>query len=90
MADLQNIRSLIDASRLDEALAALSSLPESESSTAEAWFLRGLTLWRRGNRAAAASAYAHAASLDPEGPAVQALDMARDIEAFFNPDLLNP
>jgi len=90
MTDLQNIRSLIDASRPDEALAALSSLPEPEAATAEAWFLRGLALWRRGDRAAATSAYAHAASLDPAGPAAQALEMARDIEAFFNPDLLNP
>ena len=62
----------------------------SDKARAELYFERGKLHWREGDRAAATSDYLKAAELDPESPAVQALDHARDIEAFFNPDLLNP
>lgn len=52
--------------------------------------MRGKLYWKLGNRAAATSSYAAAAELDPDSPAAAALEQARTIEAFFNPDLLNP
>lgn len=57
---------------------------------AELFFIQGKLLWRMGERNRAASAYARAAALNPDSPAVQALEHARTIESFFNPDLLNP
>lgn len=87
MATLQNIRQLMAADRLDEALSALGEMPEP---TAESLFLKGKVYWRMGRRSEATNCYMAAAALDPESPAVQALEQARDIESFFNPDLLNP
>ncbi len=34
--------------------------------------------------------YAYASELDPSSPAIKALEQARDIAGFFNPDLYNP
>lgn len=85
MSNTEQAKSLMAASQLEEALARLS-----DASDAESLFLKGKILWRMGRRAEATSAYTKAAVLDPESPAVQALEHARDIENFFNPDLLNP
>lgn len=90
MANLQNIRRLIDSDSLEEALAFLDSVEPPPEQAAEALFLRGKVLWRLGERAKATSAFAASARLDPEGPASVALEHARDVERFFNPDLLNP
>ncbi len=57
---------------------------------AEALFLRGKVWWRMGERSRATSDYAASAAIDPAGPAAKALEQARDIADFFNPDLLNP
>ncbi|MDE6176800.1 MAG: hypothetical protein K2F71_04585 [Paramuribaculum sp.] len=54
------------------------------------YFERGKLYWKTGCRSAATTDYAAAAELDPDGPAVAALDQAREIENFFNTDLLNP
>lgn len=57
---------------------------------ADLYFRRGKLWWRLGNRSAATSDYAHAVALDPASPAVKALEHARDVADFFNPDLYNP
>lgn len=87
---LTQINALIEQNSLDEALAELDALIAAEGQSAPALFMRGKVHWRLGHRSQATSDYAASASLDPEGPAVQALEQARAIEAFFNPDLLNP
>lgn len=78
--------------KIQEAIAILSEAIGSagDGATAEMFFERGKLYWRLGERSRAASDYAAAAELDPEGPAVHALEHARHIEDFFNPDLLNP
>lgn len=81
---------LYESGHQAKALEALSQLIAAEPDNAEALFTRGKLYWRYGNRSAATTDYAHAAELQPDGPAARALEMARDIEAFFNPDLLNP
>lgn len=81
---------LYESGRQAEAMAALSELIAAEPDNADALFARGKLYWRSGNRSAATTDYAHAAALQPDGPAARALEMARDIESFFNPDLLNP
>lgn len=90
MHTLQDIALQISNDRLQEAKEALDSYIEVHSQCDEALFLRGKVYWRMGNRSAATCDYAAAAALNPGSPAVAALDFARDIEDFFNPDLFNP
>lgn len=85
MANFLTAKQLLASDQPQEALELLA-----DATDAEGLFLKGKALWRLGRRAEATSAYAQAAALDPESPAAQALDHARDIESFFNPDLLNP
>lgn len=86
----QEIQTLLEENKLEEALVLLDRIITADSSDSDALFLRGKLYWRQGNRPRATSDYAAAAALDPESPATQALEHAREIEAFFNPDLLNP
>lgn len=90
MGRLENIDNLIKDNNPAEALVLLDRIVAENPSDARALFLRGKAYWRMGQRSKAMSDYASAASLDPESPAVQALEQARDVESFFNPDLLNP
>ncbi len=62
----------------------------SPTALAELYFRRGKALWGMGERTRAMNDYARAVDLDPESPAAQALEMARSIMAFFNPDQFNP
>ncbi|WP_304967895.1 hypothetical protein [Duncaniella muris] len=50
----------------------------------------GKLRWRMGDRSGAMGDYAKAVELNPDSPAVMALEQARDIADFFNPDLYNP
>lgn len=90
MSKEENIDDLIKNNRLGEAALALEGLIATDPSDAEAWYLRGKVAWRMGERSRAVTCYEHAAGLDSSSPAVIALEQARDIEAFFNHDLLNP
>lgn len=90
MHTLQLIASQISQNHLQPALDMLNDFIRSHPDNAEALFMRGKLYWKLGNRAAATSSYAAAAELDPGSPAAAALEQARTIEAFFNPDLLNP
>lgn len=80
---------MIASDRLDEALAALDNAA-SEGADADMWYLRGKAWWRKGEHGKAMSCYSQAVAIDPDSPAATALSQARDIAAFFNPDLLNP
>lgn len=87
---MDQIDRLIKEYKLTEALERLNTAIATDPSDPEALFKRGKVLWRMGERSKATSDYAAAAAIDPDSPAVQALEQARDIENFFNPDLLNP
>lgn len=87
---LQEIESLIASDRLNDSLQLLNSHIAHNPTDSRALFLRGKVYWRLGNRSAAQNDYMASAAIDPEGPARAALEYAREIEAFFNPDLLNP
>lgn len=86
MNELSKATALLRADKAEEALKIL----ENADVTAESLFMRGKALWKLGRRAEATNAYEKAAALAPDGSATQALEHARDVEAFFNPDLLNP
>lgn len=87
---INEAKRLAEQGLFNDAIEFLTSLITEEPANAEALFERGKLYWRTGNRSAATTDYAHSASLKPDGPAARALEMARDIESFFNPDLLNP
>ncbi len=90
MSQIQNIENLISQSRLEDALEALDRAVAESPRDAQLLFMRGKVHWRMGNRSAATTDYAEAAAIDPSSPAARALEHARDVEAFFNPDLYNP
>lgn len=87
---LQDIQAILADNKIDEAINELNALIAINPNNDEALFLRGKAYWRLGNRSRALTDYATAASINPDSPAVFALEQAREIEAFFNPDLLNP
>ena len=87
---LQDIKTILADNKIDEAINELNALIAINPNNDEALFLRGKAYWRLGNRSRALTDYATAASINPDSPAIFALEQAREIEAFFNPDLLNP
>ena len=87
---LQDIKTILADNKIDEAINELNAIIANNPDDDEALFLRGKAYWRLGNRSRALTDYATAASINPDSPAIFALEQAREIEAFFNPDLLNP
>lgn len=87
-----HVAALIDADRLDEAIEATRSLPDSgiDPDLPQLLFLRGKALWRLGRRSEAIGAYSRSAAIEPGGPASRALELATEIDDFFNPDIFNP
>lgn len=104
MCDSRNIDQLIASGHLAEAVKLLGETIAgamngeefkagdelARRNVADLYFRRGKLYWRLGERSRATTDYAQASELDPEGPATMALEQARDVESFFNPDLYNP
>lgn len=86
----QDYRQLIYSGRFEEALAVLDSLIEASPDDDTLLFERGKLRWRIGDRSGATGDYAKATAVNPSSPAAKALEQARDIADFFNPDLYNP
>ncbi len=82
---INDAKRLAEQGLFSDAIDLLTSIITENPENADAFFERGKLYWR-----AATTDYAHSASLQPDGPAARALEMARDIESYFNPDLLNP
>ena len=90
MSQISDLEALLASDRLDEAVAEATRLLGASPSDASLLFMRGKAYWRLGNRRAAMTDYAASAAIDPSGPASRALEHARDIAGFFNPDIFNP
>ncbi len=103
MDSILNIERLVAEGSLHEAIDLLDDMlaervsggiPETDTEeariVADLYFRRGKLSWRLGQRAAATSDYAKASDLDSTSPAVKALEQARAVADFFNPDLYNP
>lgn len=88
--DLHEIQSLITAGEAEKALNMLTEAINAAPANDELLFARGKLYWRLGKCSAATSDFAGAAALNPDSPAVRALEQARDVADFFNPDLYNP
>lgn len=87
---LSQIKSIADQGETSTAIEELDRLLKTMPNSAEAYLLRGKLKWKLGKRQEAISDYLKSDELNPGGAASRALEMARDIEGFFNPDLLNP
>ncbi len=90
MQNLSHIKKTITAGDTETALCELENYLDEMPDSSEAWYLKGRVYWQRGDRSQAMSCYARSSALDPDGPASYAMQQARDIADFFNPDLLNP
>lgn len=90
MSVFQKIEELINENRLEEALLLLNKKIEDDKNNDKAYFCRGKVYWKMGNKSQAITDYEHAVDINPDSPARIALDNARDIISFFNPDLYNP
>lgn len=85
-----NYKQLISENRLEEALQVLDALLVASPEDDSLLFARGKLRWRLGDRQGATGDYAKATIINPQSPASKALEHARDIADFFNPDLYNP
>ena len=90
MSVFQKIEELINENRLEEALLLLNKEITIEKNNDQLYFQRGKINWRLGNKSQAITDYEHAVDINPLSPARIALDNARDVISFFNPDLYNP
>lgn len=90
MKDNDEIRRLVAEDRYDEAISRLDQAIENEADNAALWYERGRVYWRLGQKSNAISDYEEAVYLDPDSPARHALELARGVMDFYNPDLLNP
>lgn len=88
--DISEALSLASEGRVEEAVAMLGDMAASCPDRDDIFFCRGKLLWKLGRRAEATSDYIRAVAINPESPAARALEMARDVESFFNPDIFNP
>ena len=90
MSVFQKIEELINENRLNDALLLLNNEITQSQNNDKLYFTRGKLHWRLGNKSQAITDYEHAVDINPDRPARIALDNARDVIAFFNPDLYNP
>lgn len=86
----KEILSLIENNEVDEAIVALTSIVESGSADAEVYFERGKLYWKKGLMRKAINDYTKSESLDPTGPASQALRQAMTIMDFYDKNRYNP
>lgn len=84
------IKKISENDNISEAIEEASELLKSNPEDDRLLFLTGKLLWKSGQRDKAISYYLKADAINPDGPAKRALEFARDIDNFFNPDLLNP
>lgn len=90
MTSLPNIQQLIDENRFDEAVVAIDLYLQENTRDDEAYFVRGKLSWRLQNYSAAVTDFETAVSINPDSGARHALELARDVFDYYNPDLLNP
>lgn len=90
-APIVQIDLLLSQNRLEDALALVDTgIAAGADNLDELYFYRGKINWRRGLNTLAITDFEHAVAINPDSKARHALEMARDVTDFFNPDLLNP
>lgn len=86
----QKLRSLLDASKADEAIA-LAEQYRAEGGVMDdgLFYLLGNAWRKKGNWQMAMNNYLEALRINPESPAKQALEIANEILDFHNKDMYN-
>lgn len=90
MYTLATIQQLIDEDRHDTAIDCLDEYIAANPGDDEAYLMRGRAYWRLQKYARAVSDFETAVFHNPQSDAGAALELARDVFNFYNPDLLNP
>lgn len=90
MDKLLFIERTLESGNVDAVIGELTEYIAGNAASDHALFLLGKAYWKKGERSRAVTAYSKAVSLNPDSPAALALEHARSVERFFNPDLLNP
>jgi predicted negative regulator of RcsB-dependent stress response len=86
----EELKRLLAQSRADEAIAAMESYRQQGGEMNDRLFYLLGNAWRKkGNWQMAMNNYLEAVQLNPESPARQALDIAREILDFYNKDMYN-
>lgn len=88
--DKQMIAGLILEHNWEKTLEALTDNIAQEPHNDHWCLMRGQVYWRLGEKAKAITDYEHAVQINPESPAKTALELARKVMNYYNPDLMNP
>lgn len=88
---VNNIRRLLDAGLINEAIQQLDDILNTPSYTSsdELYYLRGNAYRKLGNWQMALNNYLEAIDLNPQSPAVHAREMLMNILEFYNKDMYN-
>jgi tetratricopeptide (TPR) repeat protein len=87
---MERIKQLIDEGKIAEALCLLNELIADDSTSDEAFYLRGNVYRKLGDWREALNNYLVAKELNPQSPAHKAYQMVMDILDFHTKDTLNP
>ena len=86
----EEVRGLLAQSKADEAIELLTRYQADGGAMDDTLFYLLGNAWRKkGNWQMAMNNYLEAIHLNPESPAVQALEIANEILAFYNKDMYN-
>ena len=86
----ERISALLDGNKADEAIELLGRYRDEGGEMDDRLFYLLGNAWRKkGNWQMAMNNYLEAIHLNPDSPAVRALEIAEDILAFYNKDMYN-
>lgn len=86
---MDTIKQLIYEGRTDEAISLLDEYIKKNSSSDEAYYLRGNAYRKKSDYRQALNNYLTAMELNPDSPARQAHDALISILNFYNKDMYN-
>ena len=84
-----SIKELLNNGNINDAIAHLDSLINTEKRNDELFYLRGNAYRKNGDWQKAIENYLEAISINPESPAKEAYNMVISILEFYNKDMFN-
>ena len=86
---METIRQLLQDGKIDEAICLLDEMIANDSTSDEAFYLRGNAYRKRSDWQQALNNYLVAMELNPDSPAHQAYRMVIEILDFYHKDMFN-